>query len=204
MEAAQTILPEEAKDQDNNLSKLMDKKEYELNIDKQKYKLIIEIFKNEIVFKVKKTNYIAFIYYTKTFTYDELSNQLNLKNNLVSEMFEIFEKKNIVLCKDKNYRNIIKIKIIRIVDSKEKVYSIDLEKEYNNSLFDAVEEIMEEKLKNNDIELVKKINEINDEYEINELENSLKKKYDKELEEKLKKLKTNKRLKEKSQNNIIK
>ena len=60
---------------------------------------------------------------------------------------------NVFLCKDKNYRNIIKIKIIRIVDSKEKVYSIDLEKEYNNSLFDAVEEIMEEKLKNNDIEL---------------------------------------------------
>ena len=45
---------------------------------------------------------------------------------------------------------------------------------------------MEEKLKNNDIELVKKINEINDEYEINKLENSLKKEYDKELEEKLK------------------
>ena len=154
MEAAQTILPEESKDQENNPPKLMDKKEYELNIDKQKYKLIIEIFKNEIIFKVKKTNYIAFIYYTKTFTYDELSNQLNLKNNLVSEIFEIFEKKkNVFLCKDKNHRNIIKIKIIRIVDSKEKVYSIDLEKEYNNSLFDAVEEIMEEKLKNNDIEL---------------------------------------------------
>ena len=93
MEAAQPILPEESKDQENNPPKLMDKKEYELNIDKQKYKLIIEIFKNEIIFKLKKANYIAFIYYTKTFTYDELSNKLNLKNNLVSEIFEIFEKK---------------------------------------------------------------------------------------------------------------
>ena len=101
MEAAQTILPEEAKDQENNPPKLMVKKEYELNIDKQKYKLIIEIFKNEIIFKVKKTNYIAFIYYTKTFTYHELSNQLNLKNNLVSEMFEIFEKKILFYAKIK-------------------------------------------------------------------------------------------------------
>ena len=106
--------------------------QYDLKINNDLYKLKIDISsKGKIIFELRQLNYISFDYYSRTFKYEDILNQLNLdktKYDNINKILELFDlsikNKNFKITKKDNNNERIFINL----EIKEKGYIIYLDK----------------------------------------------------------------------------
>ena len=103
--------------------KLIDSKNYELNIREVYYSLLIELYSDQkVCFKIKELNNLSLYHYFKEFKYDDILNILLLHKNQYEDVSKIFhfidkvitnKKVNLEYNKD---NNTMKLKIKRVSD----------------------------------------------------------------------------------------
>ena len=161
--------------------------QYDLKINNDLYKLKIDISsKGKIIFELRQLNYISFDYYSSTFKYEDILNQLNLdktKYDNINKILELFDlsikNKNFKITKKDNNNERIFINL----EIKEKGYIIYLdktkisEKAMLNILIEEINEIKNKQNLNNDKFELNKINNENIDNidDIKKLEDELKK-----------------------------
>jgi len=164
-----------------------DCKQYEMNMDKEAYRLQIEIFEDQtILFKLRKLKVLAYAFFLKEFKYKEILEALNLKENdynNLEELLKLFD----TLIKSNNvklYRKGDNINIALTIDKKmEKSIYLEEEIKYKTSIHKTIEEIT--KMKKNgatSIEIINRLNEINDNNKLDQLHKELEKKTGEEKE----------------------
>ena len=104
-------------------AKLIDSKNYELNIREVYYSLLIELYSDQkVCFKIKELNNLSLYHYFKEFKYDDILNILLLHKNQYEDVSKIFhfidkvitnKKVNLEYNKD---NNTMKLKIKRVSD----------------------------------------------------------------------------------------
>ena len=71
-------------------TKLVDSKEYLLNLKRESYSLLIIIYSdNRICFKLKDINKLSAFYYTKEYKYDEIIKHLQLNKSHYEDLSKI-------------------------------------------------------------------------------------------------------------------
>ena len=200
-----------------------DCKQYEMNMDEDAYGLQIEIFEdNKILFKLRKLYCTAYTFFLKEFKYKEILEDLNLEEkdyNSLEELLKLID----TLIKSNNaklYKNEDYIIIVLTIEKNrikmEKSLYLEEEIKYKTPLYKTVEEII--KMKKNgatSLEIINRLNEINDENELNKLKQQLESRFGeinkikyninilKQMKDKKKdyiKLEKNKNIKEKNKN----
>jgi len=182
------MLQPETIELENDIKKVeYDCKQYEMNLDKEAYRLQIEIFEDQtILFKLRKLKVLAYAFFLKEFKYKEILEALNLKENdynNLEELLKLFD----TLIKSNNvklYRKGDNINIALTIDKKmEKSIYLEEEIKYKTSIHKTIEEIT--KMKKNgatSIEIINRLNEINDNNKLDQLHKELEKKTGEEKE----------------------
>ena len=220
MKQPETLQPE------NAIKKVeYDCKQYKMNMDEDEYKLQIEIFEDQtILFKIRKLKCLSYTFFLKEFKYQEILEALDLKENDYTNLEEVLKLLDTLINNNnaKLYRKGDNIKIDLTIEKKGKVIkSIYLEEEikYKTPLIKIVEEITKMKKKGaTSIEIINRLNEINDDEKLRNLQKDLEKKtgiekekiqnqiYNlKQIKQKkkhYKKLESNKNIKDKKTNEI--
>ena len=160
-------------------TKLVDSKEYLLNLKGESYSLLIIIYSdNRICFKLKDINKLSAFYYTKEYKYDEIIKHLQLNKNHYEDLSKILlyfgkiiQNKKIALFYNEENKKMI-LQITRVEDFEEFQIPIELidKKLSSDEMFQLLfEEINEIKSNNN-----KTIEEGKDKEIINNLMNKSK------------------------------
>jgi len=158
-----------------------DFKQYEMNLDENAYRLQIEIIKdNKILFKLRKLYCISYTFFLKEFKYKEILDALDLKGkdyNSLEEILKLLDtlitSNNVKLCKNEDYIVIV-VTIEKKTRKIEKSIYLEEEIKYKTQLYKTVEEII--KMKKNgatSLEIINRLNEINDDNELNKLKQQL-------------------------------
>ena len=140
-------------------TKLVDSKEYLLNLKGESYSLLIIIYSdNKICFKLKDINKLSAFYYTKEYKYDEIIKHLQLNKNHYEDLSKILlyfgkiiQNKKIALSYNEENKKMI-LQITRVEDFEEFQIPIELidKKLSSDEMFQLLfEEINEIKINNN-------------------------------------------------------
>ena len=200
-----------------------DCKQYEMNLDEDTYRLQIEIIEdNKILFKLRKLYCISYTFFIKEFKYKDILEALDLIEKNYNNLEEILKLLDTLITSNnvKLYKNEDYIVIALTIEKKnikmEKSIYLEEEIKYKTPLYKTVEEII--KMKKNgatSLEIINRLNEINDDNELNKLKQQLESRIGeldkiksninilKQIKEKKKdyiKLEKNKNIKEKNKN----
>jgi len=167
---------------ENDIKKVKyDCKQYEMNMDGDAYKLQIEIFEdNKILFKLRKLHCISYTFFLKEFKYKKILEALDLEENDYNNSEELLKLLDTLIKSNdvKLYKNEDYIVIVLTVEKNriktEKSIYLEEEIKYKTYLYKTIEEII--KMRKNgatSLEIINRLNEINDDNELKRLKQLL-------------------------------
>ena len=217
---SETLKPE--RDEKDIKKVKYDCKQYEMNIDKEAYRLQIEIFEDQtILLKLRKIKCLSYVFFLKEFKYKEILETLDLREKDYNNLEQVLKLLDTLINNNnvKLYRKDDNINIILTKEKMQKLIHLEEEIKYKTSLYKTVEEIT--KMKKNgaaSIDIINRLNEINDNHKLDKLQKDLEKKTGEEKEKiqnqiynlkqikqkknHYKKLQSNKNIKNKKKNEI--
>ena len=166
----------------NDIKKVKyDCKQYEMNMDGDAYKLQIEIFEdNKILFKLRKLHCISYTFFLKEFKYKKILEALDLEENdynnseeLLKILDTLIKRNDVKLYKNEDYIVIVLTVEKNRIKTEKSIY-LEEEIKYKTYLYKTIEEII--KMRKNgatSLEIINRLNEINDDNELKRLKQLL-------------------------------